>query len=92
MAGQIAGPQSSCSWQLLPARKRRRAGPPAQSRWEGRSETRGGEVSVLCPRLLRSFLAGFLIDSYLRRTFPVSLCRADKKDIFAGVIFPWRKF
>lgn len=40
VAGQIAGPQSSCSWQLLPARKRRPAGPPAQSRWERRSETR----------------------------------------------------
>ena len=69
VAGQIAGPKPSCSWQLLPARKRRSVGPPAQRSWERRSETRV-EVSLLSPRLLRSFPAAFLIDSCLRRTFP----------------------
>lgn len=72
LAGQIAFPEPSCSWQLLPARRRRRSWPPVPSFW-GKAERksgRGGEVSVLAPRLLRSFPGTFLIDGYLSHAFP----------------------
>lgn len=64
LAGQIACPNRSCSWQLPPARRRRRCWLPMPSLRRG-GVSRGGGVSALLPRLLRSFSGTFWSRGYL---------------------------
>lgn len=43
----------------------------------GKAERKSGEVSVLAPRLLRSFPGTFLIDCYLSPAFPSVSSRSE---------------
>lgn len=77
MAGQIAGVLQSSQPLATVACLQEAPGRAPSTESLGKAEGKaGGEVSVLSPRLLRSFPAAFLIDSCLRRTL-ASLCRAD---------------
>lgn len=71
------------------------AGPGAGFRVSGRGRAKsGGEVSILPPRLLRSFPGTFLVDCYLSYAFP-SVCRgSDGSKIRpqTSAIFSWKNF
>lgn len=95
LAGQVASPLPSCSWRLFVARTQETPGParpPYRVPGEGGARRARGGVSVLEPRLLRTFPAAFLIDCCLSRTFPCAPSRGVKKGTFAGVLSAWRKY
>ncbi|EAW91066.1 hCG1818180 [Homo sapiens] len=78
MAGQLACPKSSRSWQVLTACRRLPSYLPVPSLGEKECDE-GGEdqVSLLGPRLLRSFPGIFLIDCYVDHVLPSVLSRSD---------------